>query len=620
MIERMSKITVFSESSKKEELLLALRELGVVHISDLVEKSDSVDLLEKDSSRYHRLLTLIEDANGKALKDMKQVDISDDEFYSIVNGLEFATSEIDRIDEELRSLTAERDRIAPFGDFDLSYIEYLRANGFNPSIYLVSKKDLSYLDKAEDFVYLRVLYSGKQLAIMTFCDTIPKGVNAFKFEIPEKPLGDIEARILSDTEERKALLERFVSAGSYVDAIKKRVERNSDRITYEKVSATVKDTDDIIYISGYIPVQCQEQFKEFCTSKTIGYLMEEPGEEDNPPSKIKRSKVSRFIGPVLDMLNIVPGYNEPDISLWFEIFLTLFFAIILGDAGYGLVFLIGAVILNIKSKKCSDMNALIYIFSVATIMWGSITGTWFGSEAILKKIPFLQFFIVPAISNFPELSGMDPDYTQNMMMKLCFLIGTVHISLACLINIFRKIQRKDLSFLSDVGWLLDTCLLYLLVLYLVIGEAAPLKLIAGGVGLGFVLVCCFASQAPGVPFVKGLIASLGGFFTNFLNTVTCFSNIMSYIRLFAVGMASLAIAQSFNGMASPLLQGLALPFGILVLVLGHVINLVMGMLSVVVHGVRLNVLEFSNQLGMEWSGYNYDPFRDKSKDRLNNAV
>lgn len=103
---------------------------------------------------------------------------------------------------------------------------------------------------------------------------------------------------------------------------------------------------------------------------------------------------------------------------------------------------------------------------------------------------------------------------------------------------------------------------------------------------------------------------MAGFFTTFLDTISAFSNIMSYIRLFAVGMASVAIAQSFNAMASGMLKGFALPAGILVLVIGHGLNLVMGLLSVVVHGVRLNLLEFSGQLGMEWTGIQYQPFAE----------
>ena len=150
----------------------------------------------------------------------------------------------------------------------------------------------------------------------------------------------------------------------------------------------------------------------------------------------------------------------------------------------------------------------------------------------------------------------------------------------------------------------------MLVLFLVLNEEVNFGIIIAGVAAGFVLICLFGKQEPGVPFVKGMVKSLSDAFTVFLNTISCFGNVMSYIRLFAVGMASLAIADSFNSMAGGLLSGFALPAGILVLVLGHGLNLIMGLLSVVVHGVRLNLLEFSNQLGMEWNGYSYDPFRE----------
>ena len=620
MIEKMSKVTVFSESSKKESLLMALRDLGVMHISDLVSKSTTVDRLEKDSDRYQKIISLIEEKNKKRLKDIKQISLSESELESVISSLEESIDEIGRLENEIHSFNAEKERIAPFGNFDISDIEYLEHNGLTPKIYLLGKKDLGKLSKIESFNYLRLSYDGKLKAILTFEEKMPKDIQMSPIELPHISTKELDAKILADIEKRKQLETRFIDSGCYLDEMKRGLEKDKERIIFEKVSATVKDDSDIIYISGYIPDSSKDAFKAFCLKEELGYLLTEPTENDNPPTKIRRKGFVRFIGPVFDMLNLVPGYREPDISLWFEIFLTLFFAMIIGDAGYGLLFLLVAVLINIKSKKCSDLNALLYIFSTATVAWGAITGTWFGSLWVLEKLPFLQYLIVPEFANYPQLKGVDADYVQNMMMKLCFMIGAVHISIACMINIFRKIPKKDLSFLADFGWLIDTCLLYLLVLYLVIGESAPLKLIAYGVGFGFVLVCCFGAQSPGVPFVKGLLASLGGFFTTFLNTVSCFSNIMSYIRLFAVGMASLAIAQSFNDMASPMLHGFAIPAGVLVLVLGHMINIVMGLLSVVVHGVRLNVLEFSNQLGMEWSGYNYDPFRDKEKDLVNNVV
>ena len=119
-------------------------------------------------------------------------------------------------------------------------------------------------------------------------------------------------------------------------------------------------------------------------------------------------------------------------------------------------------------------------------------------------------------------------------------------------------------------------------------------------------------MAPGKTFAQGLKSGLADAFTVFLNTISCFGNVMSYIRLFAVGMAGLAISQSFNGLASGF-SGPLLIMGAAVVIIGHALNLVMCILSVVVHGVRLNVLEFSGQAGIEWTGIAYDPFKVNDK-------
>ena len=181
-------------------------------------------------------------------------------------------------------------------------------------------------------------------------------------------------------------------------------------------------------------------------------------------------------------------------------------------------------------------------------------------------------------------------------------------------NIKRKICRHNLSWLSDLGWLLSISALYLMVLYLVIGQNIQLGIVGAVVGLGFLLVVLFGGMGPGKTFGQGLKAGLGNTFTAFLDTISAFGNVMSYIRLFAVGMASLAIAQSFNNMASGF-HGALVIVGAIIMIIGHVLNIVMGFLSVVVHGVRLNLLEFSGQLGMEWSGTAYNPFRDRTKNK-----
>ena len=181
-----------------------------------------------------------------------------------------------------------------------------------------------------------------------------------------------------------------------------------------------------------------------------------------------------------------------------------------------------------------------------------------------------------------------------------------------MINILRKLKQKDLSWLADLGWLCAICALYFVVLYLVIGAQINFVPIAMIVAVGFLLVVFFGGMAPDKTFAQGLKSGVGDAFTVFLNTISAFGNIMSYIRLFAVGMASLAIAQSFNDMALGF-QGPLIIVGIFIMVIGHGLNIVMGLLSVVVHGVRLNLLEFSGQLGMEWAGIAYSPFRKLKK-------
>ena len=197
-------------------------------------------------------------------------------------------------------------------------------------------------------------------------------------------------------------------------------------------------------------------------------------------------------------------------------------------------------------------------------------------------------------------------------MKFCFSVGAIQLSLACLMNVVRKWKQKSIAFVADFAWLAMIISIYFLALMLVIGASINLKLVFAIIGGGLVLVVLFGSQEPGQSFGKGIKAGLGGAFTTFLDTISAFGNVMSYIRLFAVGMASLAIAQSFNGMASPMLKGWAFPVGVIILVIGHGLNIIMGMLSVVVHGVRLNLLEFSGQLGMEWAGIPYEPFKKNS--------
>ena len=173
-------------------------------------------------------------------------------------------------------------------------------------------------------------------------------------------------------------------------------------------------------------------------------------------------------------------------------------------------------------------------------------------------------------------------------------------------------KKPVIKAFAQPGWLAMIIGLYFLVLNLVLGaDNFPLPdfaLYLIFAGLGFVVV--FSEQDG--RFFKGLLRGISSLLTTFLDSISAFSDIISYIRLFAVGLATVAVASSFNSMAAGMGSGVVgIIAAIFILAIGHTLNIAMVALSVVVHGIRLNVLEFSGHLGMEWTGINYNPFRNR---------
>ena len=616
MIEKMKKVVLLAEGRQKDRLLVSLRRAGVMHITDIVRKSQSSENLEEKRNEYAHILQILEERRDK--KDKTRTPLSGEEFEKIHSALKSAVEREAQLKDDLIALQNERERIAPFGEFNPASVRALADDGIPIYLYTIGKKEEEMLREDESVRFIPVAYSGKGNAVALLYSPLPKGIPAQEFRLPDRSLSALDTAILSEREELKEIAEKIKLGARYIPSYEASITAWDEKITFERVSATVSG-DDVIYLSGYVPEKYEKKFRHFAEENSFAYAISDPGEDDNPPTLVAYKGITRIVKPIFDILGTVPGYREYDISSYFLVFFSLFFAMIIGDAGYGMVFLLLAIAMHVKAKKASDVNILLYVLSVVTIIWGALTGTWFGSEAVLVKLPFLKHLIVPAITNFPDAVGVDATWAQNMLMKFCFILGAVQLGLARVMNIVRKAKEKDLSLVAEAGWFIDVVMLYLMALYLVIGQDVPFGIIIGGIATGFILVCCFSAQGPGVKFVDGLKASLGGFFTTFLDTISCFSNIMSYIRLFAVGMASLAIAQSFNGMAEGMLSGALIPVGIAIIVVGHLLNLVMGILSVVVHGVRLNLLEFSGALGMEWTGYNYEPFRKMVNDKADNS-
>ena len=604
MIEKMKMLHIVASASGKEEMLKDLREMGLLHLAE--KQSASRELNEEFQTLSKASNALKEYADPKA-KEKKAGVLSDSEFEKMYRGVRDAIEKKESLNQAIGAANTELDRISAWGDFSPEEVKALKDEGFDLHFYRMGSKEFQDAVNDENIRLIRLAPVDKMDTVAVF-GTLPPEIPATEFMLPEHSASELKKQI---EDGRKAIAEcdeTLKAASIYEASFDDQMVKLQNRMNFSAAGNTAQSDEDFVWISGYIPEADMDKFKAAAAEKSLAWAVEDVSEEDEHiPTKVKYNKVSGLIKPVFDILGILPGYREQDISLWFFLFFTLFFAMIIGDGGYGVLILLGTIVLHVKQKKITNVTFLLYVLSIATVIWGALTGTWFGMESAMK-VPILKAMVFPSIATYPEYFGLTANDSQNAIMKFSFSIGAVQMALGSILAIKKKLPAKDLSWVADAGWTIAVIAMYLLALNLVIHEDIDLKPVFTLIGIAFVLVVLFGGMSPDKSFGDGLKAGLGGAFTQFLNTISCFGNVMSYIRLFAVGMAGVAISQSFNGIAAGM-HGPMMIVGVVVVLVGHALNIVMCFLSVVVHGVRLNVLEFSGQAGLEWTGIPYEPFK-----------
>jgi len=512
--------------------------------------------------------------------------------------------------DEALALSREIERIRSWGDFDPSLARELAAQGLPIRLAEIALKKLPSAGEGLDYVRLGEAKGLCRVAVLSEPGR-ELGPDWLEFRMPERSLSELEGELHDARSRAAAAREAIAAKAPLAQALRSALAKSEREIAFEAARSGMPSGEGVAWFAGWVPAKDERRLSEAAAKAGWGLLLDEPLDEEQPPTKIENSAAVRIIQPVFDFLGTVPNYREYDISGLFLCFFTFFFAMIFGDGGYGAVLLLAGAFAALKAKKAQgrvpDPMRLLLVLSGATVVWGALTMSWFGLPPESVPSP-LKALSVYWISNANPASG-------DNVKVLCFMLGLVQLSIAHLKNIRRDLP--SLKFLGQLGQLAMVDGIFFLVLNLVISSTKyPLPIWALYlVGAGFALNFIFANYEDGhgvvKGIVKGVVASLANIVSVFLGVVNIFADIVSYIRLWAVGLAGLAISQTVNNMAGPLF-GKAILFaaGVALLVFGHGLNVIMCVLSVVVHGVRLNVLEFSGHLGMEWSGYKYEPFRD----------
>ncbi len=602
MIVKMSKVSFIFLDSEKDAALEKIRKAGVVHLERTSGSGETLSHLVADRDRVKRALGRLD---PKASQE--KVSYSRESAWEMANKILDVLDSIKETEEKLNLIKEDLVWWEPWGDFDPSEIAILKSKGVELHFYEANKAEWeAYAKDSRSFVVSSSKNTVYGIIVVAEGEDVPE---ADSVKLPEYGVTELQKQKVQTEEKLKGLYEVLDQFSGQREMLNKLLVSVEQDVEYHEVRTGLGNEEILDYFSGFMPERDKEKIQDLAVENGWAVIFSEPAEEDVIPSLVENNKVVNTIKPLFDILEVLPGYREMDISLDFLISFTLFFAMIIGDAGYGVLFLLITIFTRFKLKKGGPGFNLMYLLSTGTIVWGVLTGNWFGSQALGNWAP-LKGLVLPQIAAFPELFGAEID-SGSTIKYMCFVIATIQLSIARFKNFVFKMP--SLVAFEQLGWLSMLLGIYHVVLFLVLGITPIPTYAMQMIGGGLVAIILFSQQEKGVNFFKGVLKGLNpiGLFQLFLDSISLLSDIISYIRLFAVGLASLAIAVSFNAMAAPMMAepGVAMIGGVLILLLGHMLNIVMGALSLIVHGVRLNMLEYSGHLDMEWSGFKYAPFK-----------
>ena len=404
-------------------------------------------------------------------------------------------------------------------------------------------------------------------------------------------------------EEKKQLESRIPE----IPGLEKKIEDlyNSLNVYLAGVSGQSAAEDSLLIYQGFAPTSEDARLKSEFDSMDVYYIAEKAVAADNPPIELKNNSFSKQF-EVLTKMYGVPVYNEFDPTVFLSIFFLLFFAMCLGDAGYGLALIVIGFFLRRKKGGLANMWSLIVSLGFGTLVVGFLMGGFFGVN--LVEVPWIpdwmkKFMIVG------DISVGNATYAKWMIISL--MIGIVHICLAMVTKAVWAVKRDGFkNSLGTLGWTL-------LIVGGIIGLSVGLTGVISEALMKWLLIGIAAVSALGIfifnKWGRNPLVNIGSGLWDTYNTASgLISDVLSYIRLYALGLSGSMLASTFNQIAEmvkgpdPTWQWV--PF-VLILLFGHVLNLGLSCLGAFVHPLRLNFLEFFKNSGYEGAGVEYKPIK-----------
>lgn len=597
-IVRLKKITLVGRQQDKNDIIAALQQFGELHIIDKERPNSAheTELSPKAQKAYQAIQFLQRTQHPRrALKHARHFD-----FERVVDEVLNLKESIRDISDRLEELNDRIGRMRPWGDFSFPPEDYV--DHFRFWFYRLPVKYRAVLN-ALDVAWKIVGQSHQELYLVVICDDEP-GHDFLPVE--REHLGSLPLKTLiqqrENTELRLEELQvRRQQLCRYLPQLQRDLDQANNRALFQYVSAQSEDFSALLtanernttevngrlfVLKAWLVEKKVPALTDLSQQWAFAFVADDPEPDDQPPTLLQPPR-GFAAGADLAAVYQLPDYRSWDPSVHLYLSFALFFAMILSDAGYALLLAVG---LALSWKKLpAAMAGLLRFMLAGAAIWGVMVGSYFGYEA-------------PAPSLLNQLAVIDlNDY--NAMMQLSVLIGVGHIILANLSVALSQRQHWSV-WLPALGWVgisVSGCVFWLLP-----GQSGLATVLAAASAL---LILAFASERPVTDGKSALLRITDGLL-KLTSLSKLFGDVLSYMRLFALGLASASLALTFNNLAADAYasnSGLGLLTGSLIFLTGHVINLALGIMSGVVHGLRLNFIEFYNW-GAPGEGYAYSRF------------
>ena len=592
MVTEMTKYDFILMSGDADAFLEKLQKVGVMDITR------SLKPIDENSEKMSYKVDIYRKAIA-ALKEVQPAEFAEKSYGDLAVSVLDTVKEKETAQNQLEQLYKEQEECQPWGSFDVNGIKRIADMGLKLHFYKAKAIDpawkeqyaLSEISNDGTDTYFVVVSDGgeynfplKELpAPARDCNAIKKEISNLEYEIEQKD------KLLTELKCHEADIQKEL------DKTLSKLDLHLAHVSGEKAAE-----DYITVFEGFAPKETEAALREMLEKENVFYLVDKAKVDDNPPIKLKNNKFVSMFELLTDMYGR-PKYDEFDPTVFISIFFMLFFAFCMGDMGYGLVLIIASLALK---KVLGNIAPLGITLGIATTVVGFLFHTFFSTDMLTWSwLPEgVKSIMLPS-----QIAGFDGT------MVLALLVGVVHLCLAMIVKTYQSTKVKGFAnSLGTWGWTL---------------------LIVGGVIVGaFALLGVMdTSMATWAIIIIGILSALGIFFLNDVHrnplvnmgvglwdtyqmVTGLLGDVLSYLRLYALGLAGAKLGEAFNAIGVQALGdgGVNWIFFILIVVVGHVLNVAMCVLGAFVHPLRLNFLEFFKNSGYEGTGRIYHPLTENN--------